>query len=115
MKEDDFKLLSEPDWADDAAHRSALKPLLTKLCALYLTGTDSRGRALDPVARFHLGNGAAIERINWEGDLSARGIAQSAGMMVNYSYKPDDIVGNHEAYVGRGEIAMSSKVKGMLP
>ena len=89
--------------------------MLTRLCAVYLSGLDAKGRALDPVARFHLGNGASIERINWEGDLSERGLAQSAGMMVNYRYAPDDIVDNHEAYAGRGEIAMSSKVKSTLP
>mgnify|MGYP002632726979 CR=1 FL=1 len=115
LTEEDRLLLSEPGWAEDPVRRAALKPVLTRLCAVYLSRLDAKGRALDPVARFHLGNGAAIERINWEGDLSERGLAQSAGMMVNYRYAPDDIVDNHEAYAGRGEIAMSSKVRGMLP
>jgi malonyl-CoA decarboxylase len=115
MKEAEVKQLGEPGWAEDPIRRAKLKPLLTKLCALYLTSTNAKGRALDPVARFHLGNGASIERINWEGDLSERGLAQSGGLMVNYRYGPDDIVGNHEAYAGRGEIAISSKVRGKLP
>jgi malonyl-CoA decarboxylase len=115
IKEAELKQLAEPGWAEDPNRRTKLKPLLSKLCAVYLTSTNTKGRALDPVARFHLGNGASIERINWEGDLSERGLAQSAGLMVNYRYGPDDIVGNHEAYAGRGEIAISSKVRGQLP
>ncbi len=112
---EDTIALQQPGWARNGARRSELERELTTLCAIYLTSKDSSGRALDPVARFHLGNGAAIERINWEGDLTERGLARSAGMMVNYRYSPDDIVGNHEAYVGGGTIAMSSKVKGLLP
>jgi malonyl-CoA decarboxylase len=115
IKEDEFRMIAEPGWAEDTMRRAKLKPLLTKLCAVYLTSIDAKGRALDPVARFHLGNGASIERINWEGDVSERALAQSAGLMVNYRYAPDDIVGNHEAYAGRGEIAISSKVRGTLP
>ena len=69
MKEAEFKQLAEPGWAEDPIRRAKLKPLPTKLCALYLTSTNAKSRALDPVARFHLGNGASIERINWEGEV----------------------------------------------
>ena len=91
-----------------------MKKLITKLCATYLTSTNSRNLPLDPVARFHLGNGASVERINWDGDLSDKRISQSAGLMVNYLYAPDQIVGNHEAFVNEGKIATSSKVRGFL-
>jgi malonyl-CoA decarboxylase len=66
------------------------------------------------VARFHLGNGARLERINWLADTSARGIKQSAGMMVNYLYRPDDIEDNHEAYAREGRVVMSDTVKRLL-
>jgi malonyl-CoA decarboxylase len=67
-----------------------------------------KARPLDPVARFHLGNGASVERLNWSADLSDKGIEQSAGMMVNYLYDSDQIVSNHEAYVRDGVVAASS-------
>ena len=67
-------------------------------------------RPLDPVARFHLGNGASVECLNWWADLSEKGIEQSAGVMVNYLYDSDEIVSNHEAYVRDGVIASSSAV-----
>ena len=77
-----------------------------RLCARYLAeekeGPPDDARPLDPVARFHLGNGARLERINWLADTSARGIKQSAGLMVNYLYKLDEIEDNHEALRARG-------------
>jgi len=85
-----------------------------RLCAAYLTSTTESGQAVDPVARFHLGNGASIERINWAGALSPKGLQQSAGLMVNYRYAPDQIIGNHEAYAGEGRIACSSQVRALL-
>ena len=75
-----------------------------------LDQSSGPGRALDPVAHFHLTNGARIERLNWLGDVSAKGLAQSAGMMINYLYKLPDIDANHEAYRGQGKIAQSSGV-----
>lgn len=81
------------------------------LCARYLLNEkDSRGRPLDPVGRFHLNNGARIERLNWLGDRSGSGLRQSAGMMVNYLYNLDHIERNHEAYRGEGRIAAASAV-----
>jgi malonyl-CoA decarboxylase len=65
----------------------------------YLADAKSAdGRPIDPVARFHLGNGARLERLNWLGDMSAKGMKQSAGLMVNYLYEPSKIEENHEAY-----------------
>lgn len=88
----------------------ALKPILLRLCSTYLL-TKKRGKyANDRVSHFHLANGARIERINWAADLSARGLRQSAGIMVNYLYVLSHIEKNHENYTGNGEIAASSAV-----
>jgi malonyl-CoA decarboxylase len=106
--------LAAPDWPHDHMARPGLRKPLLRLCARYLTGISDAGLPIDPVARFHLGNGASVERINWAGDLSDKGLGQSAGIMVNYRYDPDQIVANHEAFVGEGKIAMSSHVKNLL-
>jgi malonyl-CoA decarboxylase len=111
---EEIDLLKQPDWVENEVLRQSLKKNLMRLCARYLTQVSKRGHAYDPVARFHLGNGASIERINWAGDLSAKGLHQSAGLMVNYRYAPDQIVGNHEAYVSGGKIASSPKVRALL-
>jgi malonyl-CoA decarboxylase len=66
--------------------------------------------AQDPVARFHLNNGAKLERINWLADTSKKGLRQSLGMMVNYLYEPRAIEGNHEKF-SRGEIVASRQVR----
>jgi malonyl-CoA decarboxylase len=85
------------------------------LCALaagyFLHARDERGRVVDPVARFHLGNGARLERINPRGDRSAAGMRQSLGLMVNYLYDLDTIEANHEAFANRGTVAASGAVK----
>ena len=68
------------------------------LCAHYLVN-EKRGREpLDPVARFHLKNGARLDRINWLADTSATGMKQSAGLMANYVYDVADLERNHELY-----------------
>jgi malonyl-CoA decarboxylase len=72
------------------------------------------GRALDPVAHFHLSNGARIERINWLADRSSKGVKQSAAMMVNYLYRLSDIEANHEAYASEGSVALASGVRSLL-
>jgi malonyl-CoA decarboxylase len=69
---------------------------------------------IDSVARFHLGNGARLERINWLGDLSPKGLRESASIMVNYLYRLEDIEKNHEAYANQGEIVASNAVKKLL-
>jgi len=85
-----------------------------RLVAQYLSEVNGSGRAIDPVAHFHLTNGARVERIIWAADNSAKGLAQSAGMMVNYLYKLSDIDDNHEAYTGHGRVTMSAAVRGLL-
>jgi malonyl-CoA decarboxylase len=87
----------------------ALKRLLERLCAHYLLHARHAGEPLDPVARFHLGNGAALERLNWMGDSSEQGIARSAGMMVNYVYRLADVERNHERYF-RDHVVVASQL-----
>ena len=108
-------LLDRPDWHLDAEAARTLKPLLLPAVAAYLltVRTDS-GKPIDPVARFHLGNGARLERINWQSDLTPKGLMQSAGFMVNYLYELDRIERNQEAFVHHGEIASSSAVRKLL-
>lgn len=109
-------LLAEPDWTAEPLLAEALEGPLTRLAARYLSRekrSDGMG-ALDPVAHFHLSNGARIERINWMADMSANGLSQSAGLMVNYLYDLDDIDANHEAYSASGKVAVSARVKALL-
>jgi malonyl-CoA decarboxylase len=107
--------LDEPDWFDNADVTSQLRAVLEPLAAYYfLKARTSKGRLIDSVARFHLGNGARLERIDWLGDLSPKGLRESAGIMVNYLYRLDDIEKNHEAYANQGEVAASSAVKKLL-
>ncbi|MNE68331.1 Malonyl-CoA decarboxylase (MCD) [compost metagenome] len=77
----------------------------------FLNAKNAEGRPLDPVARFHLGNGARLERLNWRGDLSATGLRQAAGLMVNYRYELRQIEKNHEAYANQGTVMASPEVK----
>jgi malonyl-CoA decarboxylase len=93
---------------------SLLPQALPKLCAYYLLNAKSRNKPLDAVARFHLGNGARLERVNWLADTSPNGMQQSAGMMVNYLYDKDTLVQNHQAYEQRHEIAASQGVRKLI-
>ena len=89
--------------------------MLEPLAAHYfLKARTSKGRLVDSVARFHIGNGARLEKIDWLGDLSPKGRRESAGIMVNYLYRLEDIEKNHEAYANQGDIAASSVVKKLL-
>jgi len=106
------RLLDRPAWWDVPAVDKAVRPILMRLAARYLTTVDDRGRALDRVAHFHLGNGAVIERINWLGDTSANGLRQAYGMMVNYRYKLSDVDANHEAYA-HGRVVTSREVRAL--
>jgi malonyl-CoA decarboxylase len=107
--------LDKPDWFEDAELTAQLRGVLEPLAAHYfLKARTPKGRLIDSVARFHIGNGARLERIDWLGDLSPKGLRESAGVMVNYLYRLDDIEKNHEAYANQGEIAASSAVKKLL-
>jgi malonyl-CoA decarboxylase len=108
------EILALPGWhLDEALAKEAREPLM-RLCARYLVvEKGSRGRALDPVAHFHLSNGARVERLNWLGDTSPKGLQQSAGLMVNYLYKLADIEANHEAYRGEGRVTASAPLRNL--
>lgn len=107
-------LLADHAWLADEATSSLLRPVLMRLCATYLLTARHDSRAADRVAHFHLSNGARIERINWLADTSQRGLAQSFGIMVNYSYRLDQVERNHEAYTGDGTVTAASTVRKLM-
>ncbi len=110
-----LQTLDDVDWQLDGDQRTQLEEPLRHLVARYLLSAKSpHNQVLDPVARFHLGNGARLERINWLGDLSPAGIERSYGLMVNYLYDLATVEANHEAYVNEGVIAASNAVKKLL-
>jgi malonyl-CoA decarboxylase len=99
--------------ADCIQRLEPLKEPLLQLCATYLLHRGDAGAPTpDPVARFHLHNGARLERINWSADASKKGLRESFGLMVNYLYEPRAIEGNHERFV-RGEVVASGRVRGL--
>jgi malonyl-CoA decarboxylase len=106
--------LDDPDLFDDPEAVARLRPALAVAAARYLVeARRENGRPVDPVARFHLGNGARLERINPFADLSDRGIAQAYGVMVNYLYDFERIEENHEAYAEKRSIVASSAVRAL--
>lgn len=108
-------LLEMAVWHPVDPATEALRRPLIRLAAIYL-GREKRanGMAIDPVAHFHLSNGARIERLNWLGDVSAKGVARSCGLMVNYLYRPEEIEANHEAYRGDRRVAMTAAIRSLL-
>jgi malonyl-CoA decarboxylase len=112
LAEDTAALLDEPGWPQDHQRAEHLRKVVEPLAASYLLAAKTAtGRPLDPVARFHLGNGARLERLNWLGDTSRKGLAEAAGMMVNYLYALESIERNHEAYAERGEVIAAPSVR----
>jgi len=97
-------------WADEETVDTLREPLLRAAAWYFIRARNSRGLPLDAVARFHLGNGARLERLNWPGDVSERALAQSCGLMVNYLYDLDYIEKNHEAYAQQRSVAAASAV-----
>jgi malonyl-CoA decarboxylase len=109
-----LRLLDRPDWYEDPHTAACLREPLLRLAARYLIQARApSGRALDPVAHFHLTNGARIEQLNWFADMSAKGLQQSAGIMVNYLYRLGDIEANHEAYRDEGRVAAAAAVRAL--
>jgi len=107
--------LDDPLWHSDPDKVEEITPALLSAASHYfLRAKQPNGKPLDPVARFHLGNGARLERINGMADLSPKGLKQSHGLMVNYLYDLKHIERNHEAFVGEGRIAASSAVRRLL-
>lgn len=107
-------LVERPEWRNDRVLADRLKWPLMRLCARYLETTRPDGRPIDPVARFHFKNGARLERVNWMANAAPNGLRESLGLMVNYRYVREDIERNHEAYMEKGRLALSSEVKALL-
>lgn len=105
----------QPGWEKkDAAIAALREPLLSHAAAYFLKARDRRGRTPDPVARFHLGNGARLERLNFGGDISEKGLKQSHGLMVNYLYDLTHIIENHEQFANEGVVIAASAVRKKL-
>lgn len=108
--------LDTPGWHNDARLVEEIgAPFLAAASAYFLAARDKSGRVADAIARFHLGNGARLERLNMLGDSSDKGLEQSYGLMVNYLYDPRLIERNHEAYAERDEVIASALVRRALP
>ena len=108
-------LLADPQWylSDESARE--LETSIMPLAAHYfLAAKSDDGRPVDPVARFHLGNGARLERIDWLADLSDKALREAHGLMVNYRYELKEIEKNHEAFANSGTVAASRAVRTLL-
>ncbi len=103
--------LATTEWHLQPELAATLKQALVPLCAHYLLHAMRDGAPADPVARFHLGNGARAERLNWLADTSKRGLKNCAGMMINYVYHLDQIEDNHEAYVREQRVAATHELR----
>jgi malonyl-CoA decarboxylase len=104
--------LNGPEWLNDKRTSDAQRELGSS-CAYYLLHAKQGKEPLDSVARFHLRNGARLERINWLGDTSAAGIERSAGLMVNYVYRLADVEQNHELYMKQYKIVASRQIESL--
>jgi malonyl-CoA decarboxylase len=101
-------------WRDDMAVERLGDLVLSAAAHYFLVARDARGRQIDPVARFHLGNGARLEQLNFLGDLSEKGLQQSHGLMVNYLYALDEIESNHEAFAEKGTVAAAPAIRKLV-
>ncbi len=104
-------ILKQRGWFRDPALQKAAEPVLTRLAARYLMVEARGSRALDPVAHFHLSNGARVERIIMGADTGGKGVRESATLMVNYLYDPAKIEEYHEDYAGDGKRNASTAVR----
>src|SRR5712671_4217494 len=103
--------LDRPDWwRDEEIAESVREPLLRAAAWYYLRARTPRGTPLDSVARFHLGNGARLERLDFVADTSERALRQSHGLMVNYLYDLEHIEKNHEAYAQQHQVVAASAI-----
>ncbi|MEK9672648.1 MAG: malonyl-CoA decarboxylase [Rhodospirillaceae bacterium] len=110
-----WSAINEAGWQDNEYKRDKVAAALPQIAARYfLKAKRPDGQPVDSVARFHLGNGARLERINVMADLSKRGLKQAAALMVNYLYDPDKIEKNHEMFVNEGKIVASDAVRKLL-
>ena len=103
-------VISSNKWVENEVLSNALETPLMRLCAQYLYLEKRRNLAFDPVANFHLRNGASVWRINWLGDLSPRGLTNSCGLMVNYRYFIDNLEENSASYQEAFNISAGEQV-----
>jgi malonyl-CoA decarboxylase len=107
-----LSVMDYPDWAEHAPALKAIRPILVSGVVHYLL--HAKGDALkpvDPVERFHLGNGARLERVNWLGDVTPKGLSEAAGFMVNYLYDFPQVERNHELFANSGKVVASVSVR----
>jgi len=105
--------VDEAAWFDDPSVVERVRPAVLSAAARYLLDATD-GRARDPVANFHLSNGASLERLNWMANPAPYGLVESLGVMVNYRYDRDRIAANAGAYLAHGEIRASNQVKNLV-
>ncbi|CAG8440486.1 5085_t:CDS:10 [Ambispora leptoticha] len=101
-------ILKSNEWAHNETSNEILKPVLLRLCSRYILTEKRRNLARDPVANFHIRNGACIHRINWLSDTSDKGFEQSFGIMINYNYVTSRIEENNLKYLRDGTVTLSS-------
>jgi malonyl-CoA decarboxylase len=106
--------LDDQFWVENDSKAQQLKPLIMYLGAYYLLYVKRGDEPRDAVARFHLRNGARLERINWLGDTSDKGLHESAGLLVNYLYDRKAVARNHEVYVNDNDIVHSSAIEQLV-
>ncbi|RUS90184.1 hypothetical protein EGW08_002063, partial [Elysia chlorotica] len=107
-------LVTSHDWCRCPTLQQVMKPILLHLCAHYLYKEKRRNFALNPVANFHLGNGAELWRINFLADTSQQGLDQACSLMVNYRYFLQRKDANLLNYQQRFQIAASQAVLDLL-
>jgi len=105
--------IDQPGWIEDQAQHPELVRHLAPLCAYYLLRAKHGHEPLDSVARFHLKNGARLERVNWLGDTSAAGLQRSVGFSANYVYRLPDVERNHELYVREHKVRASREIEAL--
>ena len=111
-----LKIVGETGWEKDEEQTERARDLMLPLAAEYLLSAKREdGKPEDAVARFHLGNGATLMRVNWLADAAPVRLQQSAGVMVNYKYVLDKAEDNHEAYTHGGKVVAASAVRALLP
>ncbi len=106
--------LRSADWTEDPAPDAPMQDLVHRLAAAYFSQRRGDGQPIDAVARFHLRNGARLERLNWPGDSSDSGVKQAYGLMVNYRYDLKHLEANHEAYVQYGTVAAARTIRDLM-
>jgi len=107
-------LVQMQSWPKMEKIRDPMRPVMLRLAAIYLTQANRLNFRIDPVARFHLGNGARLERINWLANGAKSGMAESFGIMVNYLYDPETIEANHEQFTRDNEVVRAKAVDALL-